>query len=134
MASGMTWELWAAVAGGVWGLVTVLMAPAVAYTTPGYLKWNAGPRDKDFDLPPVYGRLKRAYANFMESYVLFAVIAVALAFAHKSTLVSQGGSALYLAARLIYVPLYAGGVTGWRSLAWATGLIGIAACLFVLIF
>ncbi len=130
----LSWEMWIAVAAGVWGLAIVLMAPAVAYSTPGYLKWNAGPRDTDFDLPPIYGRLKRAYGNFMESYVLFVVVAIALALAHRSSTVSLFGAGLYLAARVIYVPLYAFGVTGWRSLAWFAGLAGIAACLFALIF
>lgn len=129
----MTLEMWIAVAGGLWGLLTALMAPVVAFTTPGYLKWNAGPRDTEFALPPMYGRFKRAYANFLESYIPFAVIVVALTIVHGSSLVSQCGAVIYLVARVVYVPLYAYGVSGWRSMAWAVALAGVVACLFALI-
>lgn len=130
----MTQELWVAVIAAVLGLVTLLAAPVVAYTTPGYSKWNSGPRDTPFELPPIAARLNRAFANFMETYVFFAVIAVSLNFAAKSDLVSVLGAHVYLVGRIAYVPLYLWGVPGPRSIAWGFSLLGILMCLFRLVF
>ncbi|ESQ89890.1 hypothetical protein ABAC460_11350 [Asticcacaulis sp. AC460] len=130
----MTQELWVAVWAGLVGLITLLAAPVAAYTAPGYPKWNAGPRDTPFELPPVAGRLQRAFANFMETYVFFAVVAVCLNFSAKSDLISIWGSHIYLVGRIAYVPLYVLGVRGIRSLAWIFSLIGLLMCLYTLFF
>jgi len=129
----MTFELWIAVWAGVAGLLTNLAGAAAPYGVPGYREWNHGPRDTPFDLPPLAGRLKRAFKNFMETYVLFAIIAISLNFAAKSNGISVGGAGLYLLARIVYVPLYAFGVKGVRSLAWGLSLIGILMCLYTLL-
>ncbi|EGF90700.1 inner membrane protein [Asticcacaulis biprosthecium C19] len=130
----MTQELWVAVWAGLVGLITLLAAPVTAFTTPGYPKWNAGPRDTPFELPAITGRLQRAFANFMETYVVFVVIAVCLNFSAKSDLISTWGSHIYLVGRVAYVPLYALGVKGIRSLAWAFSLLGLLMCFYTLFF
>ena len=130
----MTQELWIAVYAAVLGIVMVLLPPAFAYSRKGYIQWNAGPRDKPFDMGPQADRLKRAFSNFMETYAFFAVFVIALAMAHKSSNVSVWGAWTYLGARIVYIPLYAFGVVGIRSLVWCVSLAGIAACAFVLIF
>ena len=130
----MTQELWVAVWAGLLGLITLLAAPVISARTPGYLKWNAGPRDTPFDLPPVVGRLNRAFTNFMETYVFFAVIVVSLNFAAKSDWISVWGAHIYLVGRIAHVPLYVWGVPGPRSIAWAFSLLGLLMCLFRLVF
>ncbi len=132
----MTQELWVVVWAACLGLVNCYLAPVAAGIAkgPAYMRWNAGPRDMPFDQGPVAERLKRAFANFLETYVFFAVIVIALAFAHKSSIVSVAGAWTYLVARIVYIPLYAFGVTGVRSLAFGTGLIGLLMCLYTLIF
>ena len=124
----MTQELWIAVYAAILGLVMVHLPPLAAYSRKGYIQWNAGPRDTPFDMGPYADRLKRAFSNFMETYVFFAVFVVALAFAHKSSVVSVDGAWAYLAGRIVYIPLYAFGVKGVRSLVWAISLAGIVAC------
>ncbi len=128
----MTQELWIAVYAAVLGIVMVLLPPLFAYSRKGYVQWNAGPRDTPFDMGPYADRLKRAFSNFMETYVFFAILMVALTLAHKSSMVSVAGAWIYLAARIVYIPLYAFGVKGVRSLVWAVSLAGIVACAFVL--
>ena len=128
----MTYELWVLVWAAILGLVQVGLPPIAAMSRTGYAKWNAGPRDTDFDTGPVAGRLNRAFANFMETFAFFAVIVLALAFADKSNQVSIWGAQVYLAARIVYIPLYAFGVVGVRSLAWIVSLIGILMCLYTL--
>ena len=128
----MTRELWVAVYAAVLGIVMVLLPPCLAYSRKGYMRWNAGPRDTPFDMGPHADRLKRAFSNFMETYVFFVVFVIALAFARKSSHVSVHGAWIYLGARIVYIPLYFFGVVGVRSLVWAISLLGIAAVAFVL--
>lgn len=129
----MTEELWIAVWAGVVGFLTSLAGAAIPYSVEGYRQWNLGPRDAPFDMPPMAGRLKRAFKNFMETYVLFAVIVISLNFAAKSDAVSIWGARLYLLARIVYVPLYAFGVHGVRSLAFGASILGLVMCLFTLL-
>lgn len=130
----MTQELWIAVYAAVLGIVMVLLPPSLAYSRKGYMQWNAGPRDTPFDMGPHADRMKRAFSNFMETYAFFVVFVVALALAHKSSPISVYGAWTYLGARIVYIPLYAFGVVGIRSLVWAVSLLGIAAVAFVLFF
>ncbi len=129
----MTQELWIAVYAAVLGLVMVLLPPLMAYSRKGYIQWNAGPRDKPFDMGPHADRLKRAFSNFKETYIFFVVIAVALAFAHKSSAASIYGAWIYLIGRIVYIPLYAFAVRGIRSLVWIISVAGLIAC-FVTLF
>jgi uncharacterized MAPEG superfamily protein len=130
----MTQELWIAVYAAVLGIVMVLLPPVFAYSRKGYAQWNAGPRDTPFDMGPHADRLRRAFANFMETYAFFAFFVIALTFSHKSSSVSVYGAWIYLGARIVYIPLYVFGVAGIRSLVWAIslgGIVAIAVSLFV---
>ena len=130
----MTQELWIALSAAILGVVTCLASPVAAGLQSGkaYFTWNAGPRDKPFDIGPHADRLKRAFSNFMETYVVFSVFAICLAFAHKSSTLSVIGAWTYLIARIVYVPLYLFAVTGIRSIVWGIGLLGIALCALAL--
>jgi len=128
----MTYELWILVWAAILGIVQLSLPPVAAMSRKGYARWNAGPRDTAFDVGPLAGRLNRAFANFKETFVFFAVIVVALTFAGKSSELSRWGADLYLAGRIFYIPLYAFGVVGVRSLAWIVSLIGILMCLSAL--
>ena len=129
----MTQELWVAVYAAILGMVMGLLPPLMAYSRKGYIQWNAGPRDTPFDMGPHADRLKRAFSNFKETYIFFVVVVVALAFAHKSSTVSVDAAWTYLVARIVYIPLYAFGVRGVRSLVWIISVAGIVAC-FVTLF
>ncbi|MDV6329542.1 MAPEG family protein [Asticcacaulis sp. 201] len=128
----MTHELWILVLAAVLGIIQVGLPPIAAMSRKGYAQWNAGPRDTPFDTGPMAGRLNRAFSNFMETFAFFAVVVIALAFAGKSSDISMWGARMYLAARVVYIPLYAFGVTGVRSLVWIISLIGILMCLYTL--
>ncbi len=88
-------------------------------------KWTAGPRDTP---PPralsvVPQRLHRAYQNHQEALVLFAIAALVVVLAHKSSALTAACAWVYLAARVLYVPAYAFGWTPGRSLIWAVGAL-----------
>jgi uncharacterized MAPEG superfamily protein len=131
----MTQELTVLVWAAVLGLVMVLLPPVVDGATGGrrYFNWNAGTRDKPFEVNPVAERLRRAFRNFMETFVFFAVIVIALSLADKSSAHSVNGAWIYLGARLLYVPCYAFGIKYVRSAVWAVSLAGILMCLYTLL-
>jgi uncharacterized MAPEG superfamily protein len=128
----MTYELTILIWTCVLGLVHLLLSPLASLSTPGYAQWNAGPRDKPFEKPVLAQRLDRAFSNFKETFVFFAVIVIVLTLAHRSTALSIWGASLYLAARVVYIPLYIAGIKGVRSLAWIVSLTGMVLCLLSL--
>lgn len=91
--------------------------------------WHVSPRDNPVTLTGRAGRAERAYRNNFESLVFFAVAAVTLTLADKSTGMSASLAWIYLAARVLYVPAYIYGLTPWRSLVWTVGFIATLAML-----
>jgi uncharacterized MAPEG superfamily protein len=111
-------------------LVYILL-PSWFLTRANGMKWNAGPRDETPNqASPMGQRLERARKNFFETYPLFlAAMLVAVGRQHPSQWIDWGAQA-YVWARLLYIPLYAFGVSYVRSVAWFVSLIGIALILF----
>jgi|SRR5436190_2306109 len=112
--------LWSAIL----GLVNIVLAAGVANRQRG-LRWNIGPRDEIKPVIGVAGRLTRAFANFQETFPIFAVAVIVCGVLTKYNNNSAIGAYLYLIGRLVYLPLYALGVPLARTLAWAVSLIGI---------
>lgn len=126
----MTTEIYALGAACVLGLVQILLASHSASLQRGY-RWTGSARDEP--VPPltgIAGRLARALANFGETFPIFvaALLAAYLAGAHDWR--TQWGSMLYVAARCVYLPLYAAGVPIWRSMVWNVAIAGIALILW----
>ena len=118
----------------VLGLVQLVLAAQVKNRQLGYI-WAAGPRDEP--RPPVAGipgRLDRALANFLETFPFFAAAVLIAHAAGRHDWMTEWGSVLYLAARVVYVPLYAFGVFLVRSLVWNVGTLGIVLILLSLAF
>ena len=90
------------------------------------LSWNVGARDVT---PPLRsrlaGRLDRAYQNFKETFVLFAASVLALAILDRHNWYTVWGAELYVAARILYLPLYAMGIPLVRTIVWLTGTTGV---------
>jgi uncharacterized MAPEG superfamily protein len=81
----------------------------------------AGPRDEKRELGGRTARLQRAFNNHVEGLVLFTAAVVAVVLADKSFWLTQGAAAVYLAARIAYVPAYALGWNPGRSVIWGVG-------------
>ncbi|HEX2590559.1 MAG TPA: MAPEG family protein [Rhizomicrobium sp.] len=95
--------------------------------------WNLGARDGE--PPPVSkgaGRMERARVNFMETFPFFAVTVLALEVLSRHNAWTVFGSEVYVAARILYVPLYGLGVFGIRTLVWVIGTGAIIAMLVAL--
>jgi uncharacterized MAPEG superfamily protein len=112
-----------------WGCVLALVhvfAAVIVKTAQYGAKWNAGPRDEALPPPtPLVGRLARAQANFFET---FPVMVAAILIIHAAGLANGStgwGAILWLGARVAYLPIYALGIPGLRSLVFIASLIGI---------
>lgn len=91
--------------------------------------WNAGPRDEGVEPKGRFaGRAARASRNFQETYPAFVGLLLGVAFAGDD---ASGwgliGGWLWLVSRVVYIPLYMGGVPYIRSLVWTVSLIGLLA-------
>ncbi len=98
------------------------------------LAYNAGPRDGG--APPegvVTGRLRRAKENLYETLPLFAVTVLIAHVIGRESHTTAVAAWVYLAARIVYVPLYAFGVPGVRTLAWGVGMAALAAYLWAIL-
>ena len=116
------------------GLAHILIA-GQARTNELGTKWNVGARDGiQPTLNDKTNRLFRAQANFFETFPLFAAAVLITATIQVYSVYSHWGAILYLAARMIYLPLYTFGIPYLRSLAWIASLIGILMILLPLIF
>lgn len=88
--------------------------------------WNAGPRDQGFEPSGKFaGRATRASANFRETYPAFIGLALALALKGDVSAWGMGGAWLWLAGRVIYIPLYLAGIPYIRSLVWLASIAGL---------
>ncbi|MDI7774655.1 MAPEG family protein [Asticcacaulis sp. EMRT-3] len=125
----MTYELWVLVWAAILGLVMIVLPLVFASTRKGFLVWSLSSRDTPFDKGVIGERLDRAFANFKQTFVFFAVTVILLALAHKSDTTTMWGVRLYLAARIIYIPLYAFNLIVLRTLCWAVSIAGIIMCL-----
>ena len=120
-----------------WTLVLALVQiflPATVKTIQYGAKWNAGPRDSEVAPPSVIaGRLDRAQRNLFETLPLFVAAVLIAHVANVNPSLSLLGSQLYLGARVLYIPLYAFGVPGVRSLVWMVGLVGLGTILYAIL-
>lgn len=116
-----------ALTGLLGALHLVALSLAANLTMP--TRWLVGPRDAPRDLPVLAGRLNRAFENHLQALALFtaAVVAVELGDAHSST--TATAAQVYLAARLVYGPVYAAGLPWVRSIVW---FVGFAATVILL--
>ncbi len=125
----MTVELqmlaWSVVLGFIY-----LGAAAMAITKVRGPQWNMSARDQKMpELTGVPARLDRAFQNFKETFPFFVAAVVITEFVSRTSgsqnSLSVIGAHLYFWARLIYLPLYAFGVPGVRTLVWLVSVVGI---------
>ncbi len=113
----------------VLGLAQLVLATAAATHQQG-LAWNLSPRDGTAPpVSPMVARLGRAWSNFRETFVYFAVAVLMVTLLNKTSAQTALGVQLYFWARLVYVPVYAAGITVVRTLIWTVSIVGIVMVL-----
>ena len=106
------------------GLLQVCWAATASQAQRGFA-WGVGPRDEPRAVRGLAARLQRASGNFLETFPLFAAAVLASVLLGHTGSLTLLGAWLYVVARAVYVPLYATGVSVWRSLVWFAALVGI---------
>lgn len=95
--------------------------------------YNLSARDQE--LKPkglLAGRLRRALANYLETYPAFIALALALVVAQKTGGYGRIGAWVWLAGRVAFLPCYALGIPFVRTLAWVASIAGLGMMLFQL--
>lgn len=116
-------------------LLLVHIFAAVHLKTKQYgRKWNVGARDESLPpLDPVGGRFARAQANFQETFPIAIVALLGVVIAGRTSAWTALGGWIWLAARTIYLPLYAFGVPVVRTIAFTISIAGLVMVLWPLL-
>jgi uncharacterized MAPEG superfamily protein len=129
---GMSVELTMLAFALVLALVQLLIASRMNNGQRGVV-WNLGPRDGE---PPPVGkvaaRMERARRNYMETFPIFAATILALAVLFKHNAWTVYASEIFVVARVLYVPLYAFGVYGLRTLVWLIATVALVILVIAL--
>lgn len=113
----------------VLGLVQLIVATSLALKDQG-LAYNVGARD--VPPPPVStltAHLQRAFQNFRETFVYFAVAVILVTLLNKTNAHTALGAQLYFWARVAYVPVYAAGIPFARTALWTVSIVGLVMVL-----
>jgi uncharacterized MAPEG superfamily protein len=98
-------------------------------------KWNVSARDEALTEPnPVTGRTMRAQANFEETFPIAIIALLGVVIAQRTSQYTAIGGWIWLGARLVYLPLYAMGIPGIRTLVWTISMVGLGMVLSPLLF
>ncbi len=84
----------------------------------------AGARDGLVDKGVMLSRARRANANMVEALIMFVPLILVAYVTDNLNGMTQLGAGLFLAARIVYAPLYWFGVPWLRTLVWFAGLVG----------
>ncbi len=100
---------------------------ALAYiVTQAVLAGGAGRRRAGDTLSERGFRAEKALRNFIETFALFAAMALGVTLAGKADWWTGLGAALYFWGRVAYLPAYIAGVGPVRSMFWTIATLGIA--------
>jgi uncharacterized MAPEG superfamily protein len=93
-------------------------------------KYAASARDEPRQLTGAAGRLQRAMNNHFEGLILFTIAVMVITYSGQNDSMTALACAVYLIARVLYVPAYVLGLSPWRSLIW---FVGFAATVYLLV-
>ena len=97
-------------------------------------RWNTGARDENLPpMEPLTGRLVRAQANFQETFPVAIVALLGVVLAGRTSDATAMGGWIWLAARMVYLPLYAMGVPKVRTLVFLVSMVGLGMVLWPLL-
>jgi uncharacterized MAPEG superfamily protein len=92
-----------------------------------------GPRDEQPPMPALGGRAARALNNLQEALPIFITLALLHLIRKTEAGLAEQGAAIFLGARVLYVPAYLSGIGGIRTLVWTVGLVGLG-CMVAALF
>lgn len=107
---------------GLLVILTLLLQATGAFTQLG-MGYLLSSRDEHRTVKGISGRLNRALDNSVTAMVLFAPAVLILTLTQSTSAQSLLAAQVFLIARVVYLPAYAFGITGLRSLAWMVGIV-----------
>ncbi|MCE9650283.1 MAG: MAPEG family protein [Parvibaculum sp.] len=120
----MSVELWCLFAAMVLCLVH-MSAASFAFKAQVGNRYTVGARDQDRRPTGVAGRLDRAQRNFLETFPVFVAAVLMVEHLGKSGDFSVWGALIYMAGRILFLPLYAAGVPWLRTFSWNFATLGL---------
>jgi uncharacterized MAPEG superfamily protein len=94
--------------------------------TPAGTKIALGNRDNLPEATPLAGRAQRTATNTLESFVLFAVIALVAQASGSTSPRIVTGAEMFFWARIAYIPVYYAGIAYLRTAVWVVSIVGLA--------
>ncbi len=94
---------------------------------------NLGPRDQMRPLTVTGQRAARALTNMHEALPVFLGLALMNLIVAPEASLAVTGAWVFLIARIVYVPLFLGGVPAVRTLAWVVSWVGLILLLIPLL-
>jgi uncharacterized MAPEG superfamily protein len=92
--------------------------------------YKAGSRDEARVLEGIFaGRADRAFRNLLETFPVFASLALALVVTGRNGGLGALGAEAWVVTRLLYVPLYFIQIPFARSLVWFVSIFALVAML-----
>lgn len=84
---------------------------------------------RDGERPPsgVNARGEKAFRNFMETYLVFVILALVTHLSGRADALTYWGALVWFVARIVYLPLYLVGVPNLRSAVWFISLLALVA-------
>lgn len=120
----MSLELWCLFCAMILALVH-LTAASFSFKAQVGNRYTVGARDEDIRPSGVAARLDRAQRNFMETFPVFAAAVLTVELLDRSGAYSIWGALLYIAGRVLFLPLYAAGIPWLRTFSWNFATLGL---------
>lgn len=118
-------EFWALFGAMILGLVHLAVASFTFKAQVGNA-YTVGARDEDIRPAGLAARLDRAQRNFLETFAIFAAAVLMLgALDRTGGWLSEAGALIYLAGRIVFLPLYAAGAPWLRTFSWNAATLGL---------
>jgi len=89
------------------------------------LGYALSPRDDLSNDSGIAGRIERAFYNMLETFPVFAALALMVEVSENWTTMTALGAQLYFWGRVFYVPAYVAGIPVVRTVIWFTAAIGM---------
>ena len=111
-----------------------LFLPPIIITLKEGILYAAGARDEPATDSILLGRARRAHENLKEPIWLFLALAILTMLPETGpTAQATTGAALYVIARVAYLPIYLAGIPWIRTLTFLAGLFGLILMLLSLL-
>ncbi|MGB7334628.1 MAG: MAPEG family protein [Salaquimonas sp.] len=106
-------------------LIVQLVLQVLAGLYQNGMGYSLSPRDDPSNDSGIAGRVERAFYNMLETFPIFAALALMVQVTESWTALTAMGAQLYFWSRVFYVPTYVAGIPVLRTVIWMVSLIGI---------